>query len=44
MTDFYCICVVARPKKVVKDTLIEQDIKDDCSGDFKKLLIAASQV
>lgn len=34
---------VARPDEVTYDTEIEADIEGDCSGDFKKLLIAASQ-
>jgi len=38
------IHVVARPNKVTKETLIEDDIKGDTSGNFKRLLIAASQV
>lgn len=35
---------VARPDKVTYDTAVEKDIKSDASGDFKKLLISASQV
>ena len=38
------IHLVARPNKVTKETLIEDDIKGDTSGNFKRLLIAASQV
>jgi len=34
---------VARPDEVTYETLIEKDIEDDCSGDFNRLLIAASQ-
>ncbi|XP_071106712.1 annexin-B12-like [Haliotis cracherodii] len=34
---------VASPNRKVSDTLIEKDIEDDTSGDFKRLLISASQ-
>lgn len=34
---------VARPNKKTSETLIEEDIRGDTSGDFKKLLISAAQ-
>ena len=36
--------IVASPHKKASGTLIEKDIEGDTSGDFKRLLVAASQV
>ena len=35
---------VARPNNVTYDTLVEKDLEGDTGGDFKRLLISASQV
>lgn len=39
-----CLFIVASPHRKASDALIEKDIEGDTSGDFKRLLVAASQV